>query len=62
MTQPNKVTIIGTGSYAVALGKRLILSDYQVTFGSRNPNLKFLSECFPDHLEKFKKCHIAIKY
>lgn len=48
-----KVTIIGTGSFAVALGKRFILSDYQVTFGSRKPNLKFLSECFPGHSDKF---------
>ena len=41
-----RVTIIGTGNYGIALGKRLINSEYEVLYGSRDPNEKYLSECF----------------
>lgn len=41
-----KITIIGTGNYGIALGKRLISSGYEVLYGSRDPNEQYLSECF----------------
>ena len=44
-----KIGIIGTGNYGIALGKRLVKYGFQVFYGSRNPNLKYLRECFEPH-------------
>lgn len=41
-----KVTIIGTGNYGIALGKRFMKYGFNVIYGSRSPNLKYLNECF----------------
>lgn len=41
-----KITIIGTGIYGIALGKRFLLFGFEVLYGSRNPNKSYLRECF----------------
>lgn len=41
-----KIGIIGTGNYAIALGKRLLMFGFQVIYGSRWPNKDYLHECF----------------
>lgn len=38
------IAIIGTGDYGRALGKRLLANDYDVVFGSRQPNKRNLSK------------------
>ena len=43
-----KITIIGTGNYGIAIGKRLMNYGYDVIYGSRNPNFDYLKECFND--------------
>ena len=40
-----KVGIIGTGNYGIALGKRLLEYGFQVIYGSRNPNKEYLEKC-----------------
>jgi predicted dinucleotide-binding enzyme/DMSO/TMAO reductase YedYZ heme-binding membrane subunit len=41
-----KVAIIGTGSYGIAIGKRLVEYGFEVVYGSRNPDLAYLKHCF----------------
>ena len=43
-----KIAIIGTGNYGVAIGKRLLHFGYEVIYGSRNPNKEYLKKCFED--------------
>jgi len=43
-----KITIIGTGNYGIAIGNRLMNYGYDVIYGSRNPNFDYLKECFND--------------
>ena len=43
-----KITIIGTGNYGIAIGKCLMNYGYDVIYGSRNPNFDYLKECFND--------------
>lgn len=40
------IGIIGTGNYGIAIGKRLLDYGYEIVYGSRNPNLDYLKECF----------------
>ena len=40
-----RVCIIGTGNYGIALAKRLIEFGFHVIFGSRNPNKDYLLKC-----------------
>jgi predicted dinucleotide-binding enzyme/DMSO/TMAO reductase YedYZ heme-binding membrane subunit len=40
------ITIIGTGNYGIAIGKRLLDHGYQIVYGSRRPNQQYLNECF----------------
>lgn len=40
------VSIIGTGNYGIALGKRLMKYGLNVIYGSRTPNMRYLNECF----------------
>ena len=52
--------VIGTGSYGIALGRRLIQAGYEVYYGSRNPNLSYVSDCMKDlDQSKFKVVSIA---
>ena len=46
--ESENITIIGTGNYGIALGKRLMKYGYKVIYGSRNPNYNYLNECFND--------------
>ena len=39
-----RVVVVGTGCYGLAIGKRLLQHGYSVTFASRNPNLKYVNE------------------
>ena len=48
LTLNEKITIIGTGNYGIAIGKRLMNYGYDVIYGSRNPNFDYLKECFND--------------
>jgi metalloreductase STEAP3 len=48
-----KVAIIGTGNYGVALGKRLIQYGFEVVFGSRNPDIEYLKKCFETSNEEY---------
>lgn len=41
-----KITIIGTGNYGIAIGKRLMKYGFEVMYGSRNPNYDYLKDCF----------------
>ena len=41
-----RVTIIGTGNYGIAIGKRLLDYGHEIVYGSRNPNQAYLRECF----------------
>lgn len=41
-----KITIIGTGNFGIALGKRLLAFGFEVLYGSRRPNKSYLKECF----------------
>ena len=41
-----KIVIIGTGNYGIALGKRFLMFGFEVIYGSRNPNKAYLRECF----------------
>jgi predicted dinucleotide-binding enzyme len=40
-----RVAVIGTGNYGIAIGKRLLDYGYDVVFGSRTPNKNYLEEC-----------------
>lgn len=44
--QKETIAIIGTGNFGIALGKRLHHYGFNVIYGSRNPNLAYLRECF----------------
>jgi predicted dinucleotide-binding enzyme/DMSO/TMAO reductase YedYZ heme-binding membrane subunit len=41
-----KVAVIGTGSYGIAVGKRLVEYGYEIVYGSRNPDIEYLKQCF----------------
>lgn len=41
-----KIVIIGTGNFAISLGKRFLMFGFEVVYGSRNPNKKYLNNCF----------------
>jgi predicted dinucleotide-binding enzyme/DMSO/TMAO reductase YedYZ heme-binding membrane subunit len=41
-----KITVIGTGNYGIAIGKRLMKYGFSVNYGSRMPNYEYLKECF----------------
>lgn len=40
-----KIAIIGTGNYGIAIGKRLLDYGFHVIFGSREPNPSYVKEC-----------------
>jgi predicted dinucleotide-binding enzyme/DMSO/TMAO reductase YedYZ heme-binding membrane subunit len=42
------IAIIGTGSFGIAIGRRLLAYGYDIVYGSRNPNINYLRECFGD--------------
>jgi len=48
--QKENIAVIGTGNYGIAIGKRLVQFGYEVVFGSREPNPKYVQECFGDDL------------
>lgn len=43
-----KIAVIGTGNYGIAIGKRLLDHGFEVIFGSRQPNLDYVKECLND--------------
>jgi predicted dinucleotide-binding enzyme/DMSO/TMAO reductase YedYZ heme-binding membrane subunit len=43
-----KITVIGTGNYGIAIGRRLLNHGFEVIFGSRCPNYSYLKECLTD--------------
>ena len=53
MSQPKEtIAIIGTGNFGIALGKRLHHFGFNVIYGSRNPNLNYVKECFVEEQAK----------
>lgn len=55
-----KVSIIGTGDYGIALGKCLMNSGFEVIYGSRNANLDYLAKCFDEQKnENFKNYSVT---
>lgn len=48
MNKTHSVTIMGTGQYGLALGKRLVTFGFHVVYGSRQPNKNFISKHFRD--------------
>lgn len=42
------ICIIGTGSFGIAIGKRLMQSGHNIIYGSRFPDKNYLSELFFD--------------
>lgn len=46
-----RVAVIGTGNYGIAIGKRLLDYGYDVIFGSRYPNKKYLKESLNTEFE-----------
>ncbi len=52
-TIKEKVAIIGTGNYGIALGRCLINADYEVVYGSRNPDPDYLKKCFGPEIKTY---------
>jgi predicted dinucleotide-binding enzyme len=60
MTKNETVCILGTGYYGIALGKRLLSYGYHIVYGSRNPDLNYLNECFENlNNENYSVCSVA---
>ena len=43
-----KIAVIGTGNYGIAIGKRLIDYGFEVIFGSRRVSYEYVKECIGD--------------
>lgn len=41
-----KIAIIGTGNYGIALGRCLMKCGFEIIYGSRDPNPTYLAQCF----------------
>jgi len=53
------VAVVGTGNYGISLGRGLMASDYNVTYGSRRPNLDYLKLCFESCAENYSVASIG---
>ncbi len=53
------VTVVGTGNFGTALGRCLMASDYNVVYGSRNPNPDYLKLCFESNLKNYSVKNIS---
>ena len=54
MESNKTITIIGTGNFGVALGKRLLKFGFKVVYGSRNPDKSFIEQNFANSNENVK--------
>ena len=53
------VGIIGTGEYAIALGRRLLDHNYDLIYGSRNPDILYLRERLGGELNNDRVFHVT---
>ncbi len=58
-TVKERIAIVGTGNYGIALGRRLMNAEYEVVFGSRNPNPDYLRKCFGPEFENYSVTSIG---
>ncbi|RNA19612.1 Metalloreductase STEAP2 [Brachionus plicatilis] len=47
-----KITVIGTGNYAISISKLFLHHGHEVIFGSRNPNLNYLKQNLSEFNER----------
>lgn len=52
-TNREKITIIGTGNYAISISKVFLHYGYEVIFGSRHPNQSYLKQNLSEYNEKY---------
>jgi predicted dinucleotide-binding enzyme/DMSO/TMAO reductase YedYZ heme-binding membrane subunit len=54
MNKTEVISVIGTGNYGLAIGKRLIQYGFKVAFGSRKPDYDYVKECLNLNQEQSK--------
>lgn len=54
-----RVAIIGTGNYGIAIGRRILSHGFQLVYGSREPNLSYIKDCFKEFNDLDSRLSVA---